>query len=108
MLGVPDKIPDNSPEVKIDICDNSVLISGRVPEFTGRGSGCLPKCSGATTLYMGQRGKAHEVLENAKGSFVTALSSTTASVAVVLPPKQYYRYCSSGTTACARYCRDPS
>ena len=62
----------NNPEVKIDICDNSVLISGRVPEFTGRGSGCLPKCSGAPTLYMGQRGKAHEVLESAKGSFAAA------------------------------------
>ena len=83
MFGVPDKIPDMtrisgiSPEVKIDICDNSVLISGRVPEFTGRCSGCLPKCSGATTLYMGQRGKTHKVLESAKGSFATALSGTT-------------------------------
>ena len=78
MFGVPDEIPDMtrisgiSPEVKIDICDNSVLISGRVPKFTGRGSGCLPKCSGAATLYMGQRGKAHEVLESAEGSFAAA------------------------------------
>jgi hypothetical protein len=41
---------------------------------------------------MGQRGKAHEVLESAKGSFAAALSGTTAGKAV-LPRKQYYRLC---------------
>ena len=72
---------------------------------------------------MGQRGKAHEVLESAKGSFAAALSGTTAGKAVlprlngntayevVLPRlsgntacvKRYYR--SSGTTAHERYYR---
>ena len=54
---------------------------------------------------MGQRGKAHEVLESAKGSFAASLSGTTAGKAVlprkwyyrlceaVLPPKRYYRLC---------------
>ena len=42
---------------------------------------------------MGQRGKAHEVLESAKGSFDAALA--------VLPlVRQYYRV--SGTTACVK------
>jgi hypothetical protein len=39
---------------------------------------------------MGQRGKTHEVLESAKGSFAAALSGTTAGKAV-LPRKRYYR-----------------
>ena len=41
---------------------------------------------------MGQRGKTHEVLESAKGSFAAALSGTTAGKAV-LPRKRYYRVC---------------
>ena len=41
---------------------------------------------------MGQRGKAHEVLQSAKGSFAAALSGTTA-VKAVLPHKRYYRLC---------------
>ena len=41
---------------------------------------------------MGQRGKAHEVLESAKGSFAAALSGTTVGKAV-LPRKRYYRLC---------------
>jgi len=78
LFGVPDEIPNMtrisgiSPEVKIDICDNSVLISRRVPKFTGRGFRCLPKCSDAATLYMGQKGKAHKVLKSAKNSFAAA------------------------------------
>jgi len=42
---------------------------------------------------MGQRGKAHEVLESAKGSFAAALA--------VLPLVRQY-YCVSGTTACVK------
>jgi len=59
---------------------------------------------------MGQRGKTHEVLESAKGSFAAALSGTTASKAV-LPRKRYYRLCEAvlplvrGTTARERYYR---
>ena len=45
------------------------MVSRRVPEFTGRGSGCFPKCLGTRTLYLGQRGKPTRFLESAKGSF---------------------------------------
>ena len=98
MFEVPDKILDMtrisgiSPEVKIDMCDNSVLISERVPKFTGRGSGCLPKCSSAATLYMGQKGKAHEVLKSAKVVLLPRKRYYRLCEAV-LPPKRYHRLC---------------
>ena len=48
----------------------------RVPEFTGRGFGCFPKCLGTRTLYLGQRGKPTRFLESAKGSFAESRGQT--------------------------------
>ena len=52
------------------------MISGRVPEFTGRGSECFPKCLGTRTRYLGQRGKPTRFLESAKGSFAESRGQT--------------------------------
>ena len=55
--------------------------SGRVPEFTGRGSGCFRECLGTRTLYLGQRGKPTRFLESAKGSFAESRGQTPGSLA---------------------------
>ena len=57
------------------------MISGKVPESIGRGSGCFPKCLGTRTLYLGQRGKPTRFLESAKGSFAESRGQTPGSLA---------------------------
>ena len=57
------------------------MVSRRVPEFTGRDSGCFPKCLGTRTLYLGQRGKPTRFLESAKGSFAESRGQTPGSLA---------------------------
>ena len=57
------------------------MISGRVLEFTGRGSGCFSKCLGTRTRYLGQRGKPTRFLESAKESFVESRGQTPGSLA---------------------------
>src|SRR3954467_12578650 len=57
------------------------MISGRVPEFTGSGSECFPKCLGTRKLYLGQRGKPTKFLESAKGSFAESRGQTPGSPA---------------------------
>ena len=82
LFGVPDEIPD---------------VRG-VPEWSGgkdlyMGSpvsgigtsfgviGCIPKCLGTTTRYLGQSGKPTRFLESAKGSFVESRGQTLGSLA---------------------------
>ena len=57
------------------------MVTGRVLEITGRGSGCFPKCLGTRTLYLGQRGKPTRFLESTKGSFAESRGQTPGSLA---------------------------
>ena len=74
--------PKNHKYSKIILCPFlSRLDSGRVPEFTRRGSGCFTKCLGTRTLYLGQRGKPTRFLEGAKGSFAESRGQTPGTLA---------------------------
>ena len=57
------------------------MVSERVPEFTGRGYGCFPKCLGTRALYFGQKGKPTRFLESAKGSFAESRGQMLGSLA---------------------------